>query len=69
MKAKINLEKCDQKFSCAARFACPFEAIHFAGSSLSVSEEKCQGCGKCVLVCPREAIELRSFLITDGGAD
>lgn len=66
MKAKINPQKCDQKFPCAARFACPLGAIHFMGSSPTVLEDRCQGCGKCILVCPQGAVEMHSCLVTDG---
>ncbi|MEA2062885.1 MAG: Fe-S cluster domain-containing protein [Gemmatimonadota bacterium] len=39
--------------------SCPFDAIKIAASGLPVvDEEKCTGCGACVLACPRGIMEL-----------
>lgn len=38
--------------------ACPFDAIEMVGGIAKVNEEKCKACGKCVVTCPRQLIEL-----------
>lgn len=38
--------------------ACPFGAIEIIDGIAKVNEEKCKACGKCVVTCPRQLIEL-----------
>lgn len=38
--------------------ACPFGAIEIVNGIAKVDEEKCKACGKCVVTCPRQLIEL-----------
>lgn len=38
--------------------ACPFGAIDIVNGIAKVDEEKCKACGKCVVACPRQLIEL-----------
>ena len=39
---------------------CPFDAIHVnEGGVAVVDEEKCVACGKCVVACPKQIIELK----------
>ncbi len=53
-RAVIDLSRCLQCGRC--RQTCRFDAI---GEDFSVEPMACEGCGACVLVCPREAISLR----------
>lgn len=38
--------------------ACPFDAIHVIDGIAKVDKEKCVACGKCVVTCPKQLIEL-----------
>lgn len=38
--------------------ACPFGAIEIINGIAKVNEDKCKACGKCVVTCPRQLIEL-----------
>ena len=37
---------------------CPFDAIHVIAGVAVVDKEQCKACGKCVVVCPNNLIEL-----------
>jgi len=41
--------------------------LHAKKYSLTLDKTRCVGCGICVKVCPREAIELKKFPKTEGG--
>jgi electron transport complex protein RnfB len=50
----LGLGTCEQ--------VCPFDAIHIGEDHLPyVDKEKCTGCGKCVIACPRHIIRLAPF--------
>jgi Na+-translocating ferredoxin:NAD+ oxidoreductase RNF subunit RnfB len=38
--------------------ACDFDAIHIVNGIAVVDKEKCKACGKCVVTCPRNLVEL-----------
>ncbi|MDD3415744.1 MAG: RnfABCDGE type electron transport complex subunit B [Lachnospiraceae bacterium] len=37
---------------------CPFDAIHIVNGVAVVDQNKCKACGKCVVECPKQLIEL-----------
>lgn len=62
-KVKLNSELCDSRPFCPARVICPAGAIEYNKTGIfsgiiSVNEEKCVGCGKCVSRCPHGALKL-----------
>jgi len=70
LKAGIDLKRCDGAPGCPARKICSKEAIvpekelsvTFTGfpefNVYKVDDDICTGCGKCVAVCPRQAINI-----------
>jgi len=40
------------------RKACPFDAIVMVGGIARIVEDRCKACGKCVLACPKNLIEI-----------
>ncbi len=48
---------CDPKRA-PCLLACPEGAIEEIGGAITISEDKCIGCGSCVLVCPIGAINI-----------
>ncbi len=72
--AYIKEERCDQSPFCPAGQSCPTGAISFTmgggvipsygGGKLSVDEDLCLGCGKCVDFCPHSAVDL--IAVEDG---
>lgn len=44
--------------------ACPFDAIHIVDGIAKVDKEKCKACKKCIVVCPRNLIELVPYTST-----
>jgi Na+-translocating ferredoxin:NAD+ oxidoreductase RNF subunit RnfB len=38
--------------------ACPFDAIVMVGGIARIVEDRCKACGKCVLACPKNLIEI-----------
>ncbi|HWR60009.1 MAG TPA: 4Fe-4S binding protein [Clostridia bacterium] len=63
-KAVLNESRCDKSPFCAARRACPAEAIRFEKEGLfsgkiTIDREKCIGCSKCVAYCPHGAISMK----------
>jgi len=62
-KAFVDASRCDGLPTCIVKFTCPFGAVKqkmgFLGGTAAVIAEKCTGCGKCVTVCPHQAITLK----------
>lgn len=61
MKKAVKIEyRCDNQSYCSARIVCPTGAIDydFKERMISINEEKCIGCAKCVRTCPRGALKL-----------
>jgi MinD superfamily P-loop ATPase len=54
--ARRDPDKCRQAGECEAR--CRFDAI----TTTSISENACEGCGVCVLVCPNNALTLETVV-------
>lgn len=54
---KINRDICKGCKLCLDR--CSVSAIKFTGKKASIYEEKCIGCGECIIVCPFHAIEIQ----------
>lgn len=58
IKYTINQEECTKCLACVKNFTCPAFFIEKDGS-VSVNPLLCDGCGVCVQVCPRKAIEVK----------
>lgn len=63
-KVQLNKDRCDNQTFCPAKRTCPFGAIvykkkGFFSGNITIEEEKCKGCGKCVTVCPHSALTVR----------
>ena len=62
-KAKLNKDSCDNSPFCGAKGVCNVGAIEFKktgifSGNIAIDEEKCIGCGKCVVACPHKAIKM-----------
>lgn len=64
-KAVINASKCDNSFLCPAKRICSTGAITQKSKWLiwtketKIDQDNCIGCGKCVSVCPHQAIKMK----------
>jgi len=58
VKYTINQEKCTKCLICVKNFTCPAFFIE-KDSSVSINPLLCDGCGVCVQVCPKKAIEVK----------
>lgn len=59
LRAVIDPEKCDKSPGCPARAACPAQAIEREDDDDPYFVNPyCQGCGKCLVFCPRKAIKM-----------
>lgn len=63
-KAKLNEARCDQAPYCGARRVCPVGAIEFTregffSGKITINQEKCIGCSKCIMACPHNAIAMK----------
>ncbi len=56
-RAVIDPEKCDGAEVCEPMGICPAQAIEREDGFTYVNTE-CKGCGKCVRVCPKQAIKV-----------
>jgi MinD superfamily P-loop ATPase len=52
---QVNEARCDRCGACVK--ACEFHALALLGKRLLVYPDLCHGCGRCTLVCPRDAID------------
>lgn len=60
--AYIIESKCDKSPFCPSKRVCPTKAIVREGFFMGrvfVNEENCIGCGKCIQVCPHNAITFK----------
>jgi len=58
-KAKIIQAKCDRSPFCPVKRVCPTGAVERAGffmGKVVINDEKCIGCGRCIQVCPHNAV-------------
>jgi Fe-S-cluster-containing hydrogenase component 2 len=61
-KAYISQSVCDKSPFCPVKRICPAKAVEKKGlfmGELTINEEKCTGCGKCVSSCPHHAVAMR----------
>lgn len=61
-KAFIIEAKCDRSPFCPVKRVCPTGAVQRAGffmGQVTINDEKCIGCGKCITVCPHNAVTFR----------
>ncbi len=54
---EVDKEKCNLSFTCIR--ACPAKAIKIADKHANIINNKCIGCGNCVVVCAQNAIVYR----------
>lgn len=62
-KAQFDPQGCPPSCPRPCEAICPAQAIAFPQG---VIDERCYGCGRCLPVCPVEAIETRSYVSTPG---
>jgi indolepyruvate ferredoxin oxidoreductase alpha subunit len=58
VKYSVNQEECTKCLICVKNFTCPAIYIGKDGS-VSINPLLCDGCGVCVQVCPKKAIEVK----------
>ena len=58
VKYSINQEECTKCLICVKNFTCPAIYIEKDGS-VNINPLLCDGCGVCVQVCPKKAIEVK----------
>ena len=58
VKYSINQEECTKCLICVKNFTCPAVYIEKDGS-VNINPLLCDGCGVCVQVCPKKAIEVK----------
>lgn len=58
IKYTVNQEKCIKCLICVKEFTCPAIYIEKDGS-VNINPLLCDGCGVCVQVCPKKAIEVK----------
>ncbi|MBS4030767.1 MAG: 4Fe-4S binding protein [Clostridiales bacterium] len=56
-KFAINPNNCDKSPGCPVRRECPSHAILEMDGVYYIDMDVCRGCGLCVKVCPRNAVE------------
>ncbi|MDW7684095.1 MAG: 4Fe-4S binding protein [Bacillota bacterium] len=56
-KFAINQQRCDRAAGCRVRQECPIGAVSEIDGELYINMDVCRGCGLCVKVCPRGAVE------------
>ncbi|WP_409229036.1 4Fe-4S binding protein [Gudongella sp. SC589] len=58
-KARVIEAKCDRSPFCPVKRVCPTGAVERAGffmGKVVINDEKCIGCGRCIQVCPHNAV-------------
>jgi Fe-S-cluster-containing hydrogenase component 2 len=55
-KAAIDARGCPADCDRPCERVCPAEAFHFDGGTLSIIDERCYGCGRCLPVCPYDRL-------------
>lgn len=61
MKRVVKIEGvCDNKWYCGALKNCNIGAIRYDEilKEIVIDYDKCVGCGKCVIACPRSALKI-----------
>jgi pyruvate ferredoxin oxidoreductase delta subunit len=56
-KFAINPNRCDRSAGCRVKAECPSQAIVEMDGNYYINMDACRGCGLCVKVCPRQAVE------------
>ncbi len=56
-KYAINQDRCDRSPGCLVRRECPVKAIQEIDGQYYIDTGSCRGCGLCVGVCPKGAVE------------
>lgn len=56
-KYAINQERCDRSPGCLVRRECPAKAVMEVDGNYYIDMGTCCGCGLCVGICPRGAVE------------
>lgn len=56
-KFAIRPELCDKASGCRVRRECPSNAVQEVDGLFYIDMNVCRGCGICVKVCPRGAVE------------
>jgi MinD superfamily P-loop ATPase len=56
-KFAINQNLCDRSPGCRVKQECPSNAIVELDGNFYINMDVCRGCGQCVKVCPRQAVE------------
>ena len=54
---KVNKKRCNVCRYCLPR--CAAEAFLFTEKGVDIHQERCTGCGECIIVCPHGAIEIQ----------
>lgn len=62
-KNTVDYNKCNKCTKCVARKSCPTKALFKLDidEPAAVDIQLCYGCGKCVPVCPHDALSVRDF--------
>lgn len=64
-KAVIDPNRCDRSPFCPVKRVCPVKAVSqdvqgfFKAGPAKVDPEVCIGCGKCVAICPMQAVKMK----------
>ncbi len=57
IKFAINTKLCDMSPRCPVRRQCPVSAVRQVDDRFYIDQDVCRGCGVCVRICPRGAVE------------
>lgn len=56
-KYAVNISRCDKSPGCRVKRECPSNALQVVDGDYYIDMNVCRGCGLCVKVCPRGAVE------------